>query len=65
MHWEFIVVLLIAIPIILLPIALAWYITTGSIYKTIQESRKRRRTLEQGNNQEAMVESTDRQQSRL
>ena len=52
MHWEFIVALIIAIPIILLPMALVWYVTTGGIYKSIQESRKRRRTLEQGKNQQ-------------
>ncbi len=47
MHWEFIAVLIIAIPIILIPVAFLWYLNAGGIYRAIQETRKRRSTQEQ------------------
>jgi hypothetical protein len=58
MHWEFIVVLIIAIPIILFPVIFIWwYMNAGGIYRAIQESRKRRRTAqEQEKKMEAMAE---------
>jgi len=42
MQWEFIVALIIAIPIILFPVAFIWYLNIGGIYRAIQEARKRR-----------------------
>ncbi len=42
MQWEFIVALIIAIPVILFPVAFIWYLNIGGIYHAIQEARKRR-----------------------
>jgi len=48
MEWQFIVALVIAIPIILFPVALIWYLNIGGIYAMVRDARKRR-ALEQGN----------------
>jgi len=42
MQWEFIVALVIAIPIILFPAAFVWYLNIGGIYAAIKEARTRR-----------------------
>ena len=42
MEWQIIVALVIAIPIILFPVALIWYINIGGIYLAIKEARARR-----------------------
>jgi hypothetical protein len=42
MEWQFIVGLVLAIPIILFPAALVWYLNVGGIFTTIREARKRR-----------------------
>ena len=42
MQWEFIVALVIAIPIILFPAAFVWYFNIGGIYAAIKAARKRR-----------------------
>jgi hypothetical protein len=42
MQWEFVVALVIAIPIILLPAAFVWYFNIGGIYVAIKEARVRR-----------------------
>ena len=42
MHWEFIVALVIAIPIILFPVALIWYLNIGGIYAALREAREKR-----------------------
>jgi len=41
MQWEFIVALVIAIPIILFPAAFVWYFNIGGIYAAIKGVRKR------------------------
>ena len=62
MHWEFIVVLIIAIPIILFPVVFIWrYMNAGGVYRAIQESRKRRTTQEQEKKMEAMAEKANGQ----
>lgn len=43
MQWEFIVALVIAIPIILFPAAFVWYLNLGGIYAAIQEARRKRK----------------------
>ena len=48
MEWQFIVALVVAIPIILFPVALIWYLNIGGIYALVRDARKRR-TLEQEN----------------
>jgi hypothetical protein len=41
MAWQLIVALVIAVPIILFPAALVWYINIGGIYNAVQEARQR------------------------
>lgn len=41
MEWQVIVALVIAIPIILLPVAFVWYLNIGGIYAAIKEARER------------------------
>jgi len=41
MQWEFVVALVLAIPIIAFP-ALLWYLDIGNSYAAIREARKRR-----------------------
>ncbi len=41
MQWEFVVALIVAIPIILLPAAFIWYLNIGGIYAAISETRER------------------------
>jgi len=48
MQWEFMVALVLAMPIILLPVALLWYLNIGGIYAAIEEARKRRAARKQG-----------------
>jgi hypothetical protein len=42
MEWPTIVALVIAIPIILFPVAFVWYLNIGGIYARIKEARARR-----------------------
>ena len=48
MQWEFIVALVIAIPIILFPVVFVWYLNIGGIYAAIKEARARRVARENG-----------------
>ncbi|MFC1894046.1 hypothetical protein ACFLYR_08555, partial [Chloroflexota bacterium] len=47
MQWGFIVALVIAIPIVLLPAAFVWYLNVGGIYVAIKEVREKRATRNQ------------------
>lgn len=42
MQWEFIVALVITIPVILVPAAFVWYLNIGGVYTAIKEARERR-----------------------
>ena len=42
MEWQFIVALVIAIPIILFPAAFVWYLNIGGIYASVKEAWTRR-----------------------
>lgn len=42
MQWEFIVALVVAIPVILFPVAYVWYLNIGGIWGAIREARKKR-----------------------
>ena len=44
MEWQVIVALVIAIPIIFIPVALVWYLNFDGIYAAIKEARTRRVT---------------------
>lgn len=56
MHWEFIVALVIAIPVILFPVAFIWYLNVGGIYAAVREARKRRVAREQEGKMAAATE---------
>ena len=55
MQWQFIVALVIAIPIILIPPALVWYINIGGIVQAARETRKTRVTREKKGREVATV----------
>ena len=55
MQWEFIVALVIAIPIILFPVAFIWYLNIGGIYTAVKEARAKRAT--RAKNIEAVVKT--------
>lgn len=46
MEWQFIIALVIAIPIILFPAAFVWYLNIGGIYAAIRDARARRAARE-------------------
>ena len=48
MEWQVIVALVIAIPIIMFPVAFCWYLNIGGIYAAIKEARARRVTMKKG-----------------
>jgi len=47
MEWGFIVALVLAVPIILFPVAFVWYLNVGGIYAAVKEARKRRAAREE------------------
>ena len=59
MQWEFVVALVIAIPIILFPAAFVWYLNFGGIYVAIKEARARRADLEKEAGEPAKVTIKD------
>ena len=42
MEWQLILALVIAIPIILIPVAFIWFLNVSGIYTVIRETHKRR-----------------------
>ena len=46
MQWELVVALVIAVPVILVPVAFVWYLSIGGIYRTIKEARRSKATRE-------------------
>ena len=42
MSWQIIVALVIAVPVVLLPVALVWYLNAGGVLAAIREMRVRR-----------------------
>jgi len=57
MQWEFVLALVIAIPIILFPAAFIWYLNIGGIVTAIKEARERRAAREK-ETQEVAAEAT-------
>ena len=43
MQWELIVALVLAIPIILFPVALIWYVNISGLYQVMQDARQRQK----------------------
>jgi hypothetical protein len=48
MQWEFIIALVLGIPIILFPAAFVWYMNISGIYGLFKERRSRRIAREKG-----------------
>jgi len=46
MEWQVVIALVVAIPIILIPVVFVWYLNIGGIYAAIKEARARRVTHE-------------------
>ena len=46
MEWQFIIALLVAIPIILFPVAFVWYLNIGGIVSAIKQAREKRAARE-------------------
>ena len=44
MEWQFILAVVLAIPIILLPIAFIWYINVSGLYQVMRDARQRQKT---------------------
>ena len=42
MEWQFMALIMLAIPVILFPAAFVWYLNIGGIYAAIKEARKRK-----------------------
>ena len=55
MPWQIIIVVIIAFPVILLPVALVWYLNRAGIYEVIRIVLGRRKTA-----QTKTVECTDK-----
>lgn len=47
MQWQVVVALVLAVPVILFPVAFVWYLNVGGIYAAIREARKRRATRQE------------------
>jgi len=48
MEWQFVAALVLAIPVILLPVAFAWYLNLGGLLSRIKELRAKKAALEKG-----------------
>lgn len=48
MEWQIVVALVIAIPLILFPVAFVWFLNIGGIFGAIKEARARRVVHEKG-----------------
>ena len=42
MQWEFVIALIVAIPVILFPAAFVWYLNVGGMRAALQEARQKR-----------------------
>ncbi len=45
MEWQIILALVLAIPVILFPAALIWYLNIGGIFQSVREARKTREVV--------------------
>jgi len=56
MQWEFVLALIIAIPVILFPAAFVWYTNIGGIYAALRDAWKRRAARRKGTVEAVAVE---------
>ena len=55
MEWQIIVALVVAIPVILFPVALVWYINIGGIYTAVKEARAKKAIEKEGVKEEVAI----------
>ncbi|MFC1967649.1 hypothetical protein ACFLV2_03335 [Chloroflexota bacterium] len=55
MQWQTIVALVIAIPIILFPVAFIWYLNIGGIYSLVKEAREKRAVRKKASGEAAKI----------
>ena len=48
MEWQVILALVLAIPVILFPVAFIWYMNIGGVHAAIKEAREKRIAREKG-----------------
>ena len=48
MEWQVIVALVIAVPVIMIPVVFVWYLNMGGILSVVREARARRATQKKG-----------------
>ena len=58
MHWEFVLALIIAIPIILFPAAFVWYTNVGGIYAALRNAKRKRAAFKKRVTVEGNLEET-------
>ncbi len=44
MEWQVVLALVLVIPVLLIPVALVWYMNIGGVYLMLKEARERRAT---------------------
>lgn len=57
MKWEFIVALVVVVPVVLLPVAYIWYFNLGGIYKAIKAARTRKVPARKGMGETVVLEA--------
>lgn len=57
MEWQIVAALVLAIPVILMPVAFIWYLNLGGLLSRIKEQRARKAVLKKGIKVGAEVES--------
>ena len=58
MQWEFVVALVLAIPVVLFPVAFIWYLNIGGITIRIREARKQKTAHEQAKDKAVTEQQT-------
>jgi len=48
MEWQAVLALVLAVPVILIPVVLIWYMNMGGIYLAIKEAREKRAARAKG-----------------
>ena len=46
MEWQFIIALLVAVPLIIFPVIFIWYLNIGGAYHAIMEARQKRKAAQ-------------------
>ncbi len=57
MEWQIIVAIVLAIPIILLPVVFIWYLNVGGMFTAIKEARARRAAIKKDIGAKVKVEA--------